>query len=280
MQMKNALCLGTFDGVHIGHRAVFALAESMNRIAVTFLKPPKAVLSGKDELIYTFEDKCRVLKNIGINEIVSLDFNKVKGISPEDFLEEMYRDYHPSVIACGFNYRFGKNGEGNTDLLLSFCERKGIELRSAQPVTYGGETVSSTIIRNYLKNGEIQKANRLLYEPFSFTATVNHGEMRGRTIGFPTINQIYPKELIEIKNGVYKVNVLVDNKEYSGICDIGKRPTYPLDYTISETYIKDFSGDLYGENIKIIPLQFLREEKKFSNLSELKKQITEDLNRI
>ena len=278
--MKNALCLGTFDGVHIGHRAVFALAESMYKIAVTFKKPPKAIISGKDELIYTFEEKCRILKEIGINEIVSLDFEKVRNISPEEFLEEIYEKYNPSVIACGFNYKFGKNGAGNTDLLFEFCKKKGIEFKCAQPATHGGLTVSSTIIRNNLKNGEIEKANKLLYEPFSFTAPVNHGEKRGRTIGFPTINQVYPKELTMIKNGVYKVKVIVDDKEYSGISDIGKRPTYPLDYTISETYIKDFSGDLYDKEVKIIPLQFLREEKKFNNLSELKKQIAEDLDRI
>lgn len=278
--MKNALCLGTFDGVHIGHRAVFALAESMYRIAVTFKKPPKAIISGKEELIYTFEEKCRILKKIGINEILPLDFEKVRDISPENFLEDLYEKYNPSVIACGFNYRFGKNGEGNTDLLFDFCKKKGIEFKFAEPIKYDGETVSSTIIRNNLKNGEIEKANKLLYEPFSFTATVNHGEMRGRTIGFPTINQVYPKELTLIKNGVYKVKVIAENKEYSGISDVGKRPTYPLDYTISETYIKDFSGDLYGKEVKIIPLQFLREEKKFKNLTELKKQIAEDLNKI
>lgn len=278
--MKNALCLGTFDGVHIGHRAVFALAESMNKIAVTFKKPPKAIMSGKDELIYTFKDKCRILKNIGINEIVALDFFEVKNISPKDFLENIYENHRPSVIACGFNYRFGRNGEGNTDLLLDFCNKKGVEFKCAEPVQYLGHTVSSTVIRKNLQNGEIEKANELLYEPFSFTAPVSHGEMRGRTIGFPTINQLYPKELVEIKNGVYKVRVVIENDEYFGIADIGKRPTYPLEYTISETFIKDFDGDLYDKNVKIIPLQYLREEKKFDSLSELKKQIAEDLNRI
>lgn len=278
--MKNALCLGTFDGVHMGHRAVFALAEGMNRIAVTFKKPPKSFLLKKDELIFTFEDKCRILKEIGINEIMPLDFEKVRYIAPEEFLKGMYENYKPSVITCGFNYRFGKNGDGNTDLLWNFCNEKGIEFRCAKSVEYGGKAVSSTIIRNSLKNGEVEKANELLYEPFSFTALVNHGEMRGRTIGFPTINQVYPKELVEIKNGVYKVRVIIGDKDYSGISDIGKRPTYPLDYTISETYIKDFSGNLYDKEVKIIPLQYLREEKKFNDLSELKKQIAEDLNRI
>ena len=126
--MKNALCLGTFDGVHIGHRSVFALAESMNIIAVTFKKPPKAVLSGKEELIYSFPDKCRILKEIGANEIEALNFDSVRDISPDSFLESLYKKYNPSVIACGFNYRFGKNGAGNTELLLEFCKEKGTDL--------------------------------------------------------------------------------------------------------------------------------------------------------
>lgn len=278
--MKNALCLGTFDGVHIGHRAVLALAESMNRIAVTFKKPPKAVISGREELLSTFEDKCRILKKIGINEIISLDFDEVRSVSPESFLEFLYENYSPSVIACGFNYRFGKDGKGNTALLEKFCSEKGIEFKCAQPVEYGGKPVSSTVIRAYLKNGEIQRANELLYEPFSFTAPVKHGAMRGRTIGFPTVNQEYPKELVRLRNGVYKVKVCFDNQEFLGISDIGIRPTYPIDHIISETFIKDFSGDLYEKELKIIPTEFLRDEKKFDNLHSLKKQLEEDLNKI
>lgn len=278
--MKNALCLGTFDGVHIGHRAVLSSAENYNRIAVTFKKPPKAVITGKDELIRTYEDKCRILKNIGINEIVALDFKAVRSVSPQNFLLYLYDNYRPAVISCGFNYNFGKNGEGNVELLENFCKERGIELKCSQPIKYGGETVSSTLIRDYLKKGEINKANELLEEPFSFTAPVKHGAMRGRTIGFPTVNQEYPKELVNIKNGVYKVKVCFENQEYTGISDIGHRPTYPLDYIISETFIKDFSGDLYEKELKIIPTEFLREEKRFNSLEALKKQLDEDLNKI
>ncbi len=278
--MKNALCLGTFDGVHKGHRAVLQSAKEYNRIAVTFEKPPKMIFSGKDELICTYNQKCEILKKIGINEIVALDFDKVRSDSPKEFLDYLYDSFKPSVIACGFNYNFGRNGQGDTYYLADYCNKKGIELRCSSPIEFEGKTVSSTLIRGYIRDGEISKANSLLTEPFSFTGAVKHGAERGRTIGFPTINQEYPKELVKPRFGVYKVKICLDGKEYIGISDIGVRPTYPLDYVISETFIKDFSGDLYGKNVKIIPLEFLRDEKRFENLEELKNQIAEDINKI
>ena len=117
------------------------------------------------------------------------------------------------------------------------------------------------------------KANELLFEPFGFEAEVRKGDQRGRTIGFPTINQKYPDELVKLKFGVYKVKVIVQNQEYIGMCDIGNRPTYPTNEVIVETFIKDFSGDLYFKNVKIVPIEFLREEKKFESLEDLKNQI-------
>ena len=278
--MKTALMLGTFDGVHTGHREVLSLPSEYRKIAVTFKKSPKSVISGIDESITTFEDKCRILKEIGIDEIHPLEFSSVRNIKATDFLKLLYSEYRPAVISCGFNYKFGQNGEGNTKVLEDFCNSYGIELRCVPPVESGGLTVSSTLIRNYLKEGEIKRANQWLYEPFSFTAPVRHGDMRGRTIGFPTINQQYPKELVKIKFGVYKAAVLVDGKEYLGIANIGVRPTYPTDEVISETFIKDFSGDLYEKNVKLIPLEFLRTEKKFNSLEDLKNQIADDIKSI
>ncbi len=278
--MKNALMLGTFDGVHKGHLKVLSPEGDYKRIAVTFSKSPKSVISGKSEAIMTFEDRCNILKKAGIDEVHPLDFASVRDIEAEDFLSGLYKEYNPALISCGFNYRFGKNGKGDHRLLEDFCNEKGITLRCVEPVVTDGQAVSSTLIRNYLKNGEIEKANELLFEPFSFKATVRHGAQRGRTIGFPTVNQEYPKELVKLKFGVYKVKISVDLKEYTGIADIGVRPTYPSDEVISETFIKDFSGDLYGKNVKITPLEFLRGEFKFDSLESLKKQIEDDIKRI
>ncbi len=275
--MKNAVALGTFDGIHIAHREVLNLPSDCKKIAVTFEKPPKMFLSGNYELIMSFEDKYQALKTLGFDEIKILDFSEVKDTEPECFLDFLYKNYDPAVISCGFNYRFGKGGKGDIALLEGFCSQKGITLKVCQEVVTQKQAVSSSRIRDLLKSGEIEKANSLLLEPFSFSAEVIKGDSRGRTIGFPTINQKYPQELVKIKFGVYKTKVLFDGKEYDGITNIGIRPTFESRYVISETYIKDFSGDLYGKNVKIIPCEFLREEIKFSSLSDLKNQIEKDI---
>ncbi len=278
--MKTAIALGTFDGVHIGHRAVLSLPDDYRKIAVTFSLPPKAVISGERALITTPADKCRILQNIGIDEVFSLEFEEVRNMSPIDFLEFLKKKYNPELLSCGFNYRFGKKGAGDSNTIKKFCEENGICFKETEAVTSSGEIVSSTYIRGLLKEGKVEAAAKLLTEPFSFESEVIEGDKRGRTIGFPTANQKYPDELIKLRFGVYKTKIEADGKVYFGITDIGIRPTYELQYVISETYIKDFSGELYGKNLRITPLEFLREEKKFSSLEELKKQIKKDINRV
>ncbi len=275
--MKTAIALGTFDGLHIAHRKVLELPSKYKKTAVTFKIPPKMYFSKTTELLLPFSDKCRLLEGLGFEEIDALEFEEVMNTEPTEFLELIYKKYNPSYISCGFNYRFGKGGAGDTALLKAFCDRKGICLNVCESITQNGEVVSSSTIRNMLKEGRTEEANSLLFEPFSFTAQVEKGDKRGRTIGFPTINQRYPTDLVKVKFGVYKTRVFFDGKGFDGITNIGIRPTFEKDYVTSETYIKDFSGDLYGKNVKIELIKFLREEKKFESLQELKKQIEEDI---
>ncbi|MEE1239377.1 MAG: riboflavin biosynthesis protein RibF [Acutalibacteraceae bacterium] len=275
--MKKAIALGTFDGLHKGHMAVLSLPEEMRKTAVVFPLPPKAILSGEPCSIMTAEDKCTALKKIGIDEIFLLDFNEIKDMPPEDFLRFLKEKFSPDLISCGFNYRFGKKAAGNTELLREFCRENGIKFNCCGAVNEGEEPISSTKIREYLKNGEIENANKLIAFPFSFTEEVVSGDRRGRMIGFPTVNQRYPSELIPIKFGVYKSKIIVDGVEYDGITNIGVRPTWQTDYIISETYIIGFSGDLYGKEITTVPTRFVRKEVKFSSVEELKKQIERDI---
>lgn len=276
--MKTAVALGTFDGLHTAHREVLNLPEGFKKVAVTFNMPPKMLIKGECELILSLQKKCEYLKELGFNQVVILDFDEVKDTLPESFLEYLKNEIQADFIACGFNYRFGKGGVGDTEMLRDYCSQNGIELRvSRSYLLEDGKALSSSHIRSLIKNGEIEKANSFLYKPFGFTTTVQKGDQRGRTIGFPTINQTYPKDLVKLRFGVYKTKVIIDGKELDGITDIGHRPTYATDFVISETFIKDFSGDLYGKEVEIVPVKFLRDEKKFSSLDELKKQIEKDL---
>lgn len=278
--MKTALALGTFDGLHKGHRKVLSLPDGMKKIAVVFPLPPKALITGKPLALMSPEDKISAIRALGTDEIFSLDFEKVRDMLPEEFLEYLADKFSPSLISCGFNYRFGKNAAGDKVLLEGFCNNRGIILNCREPVTENGETVSSTEIRHFLQNGEVEKANALLYKPFSYTAEVISGDRRGRTLGFPTVNQRYPSYLLPPKFGAYVSRVTVSGQEYDGITDIGMRPTFKTDYIISETFIKNFSGDIYGETVTVSPRSFVRGEVRFSSAAELKAQINADLKEL
>ena len=277
--MRNAVALGTFDGLHKGHISVLNIPEGYNKIALTFEKPPKAVKTGEDCLLMTFEQKSKRLEEMGFS-VETLKFNEVSNTKAEEFIKFIKKKFNPAVISCGFNYRFGKDGAGDTKFLKEFCENEDIILNVSDPVTKDGEVISSSRIRDLLKNGKICQANEMLSREFCFENIVIHGDKRGRKLSFPTLNQRYPEGLTPLKFGVYKTEIIVNGRKYLGVTDIGKRPTYPVDFIISETFIKDFCGDLYNKTVKIIPKEFLRNEIKFSSLEELKMQINEDLKQI
>ncbi len=277
--MKTAIALGTFDGVHIGHRSVIkaAVGSGFKAVAVAFPEPPKSIISGDKRLLTSPIAKKKMLENEGIKEVFYLDFAKIRDNSPHEFLNFLKNEFDPAVICCGFNYRFGKNGEGDVLLIEEFCNKNGIEFIKAVPVDIDGVTVSSTYIRDLLEEGKISVANRLLGQPFGFFGAVIKGDRRGRTIGFPTINQLYPEDIAKVKYGVYKSETLVGGKKYNSITNIGIRPTYENGVVSAETYIIDFSGDLYGEVAYVQLIDFLREERKFSSIEELKENIENDI---
>lgn len=278
--MKNAIALGTFDGLHRGHRAVLTLPGEMKKTALIFSLPPKAVLGSEPLALMLPEDKERALYKLGMDEVCALDFEKVRRLSAKEFFEYLVREFSPDYISCGFNYRFGRGAEGNSELLRELCENNGIAFNCLPPVECGNGVVSSTEIRALVREGSIEAANSLLYEPFSYTAEVLDGDRRGRTIGFPTANQRFPDCLVRPRFGVYAVKAEIDGKCYDGITDLGVRPTFKSDFVISETHIRGYSGDIYGKALKISLRRFIRPEKKFSSLEALKEQIKADLGTI
>lgn len=275
--MKTAIALGTFDGLHMGHRAVLAQTSDFFSIAVTFDIPPKSVLTGEPQLLILPQERAKRIKHLGINQVEMQSFNDVKNIKATDYLEYLKQKYNPARIVCGFNYRFGYKAEGNTELLAQFCQKNGIEFICVPPVEKDGKVISSSHIRSLMCEGNIEEATSQIYGGFGFTAPVLHGDARGRTLGFPTANQNYPKELIKLRFGVYISRVTVDGKEYKAITNVGIRPTYRTDAVGCETFIKDFSGDIYGKEMKTELLCFVREEQKFPSTQALKNAILNDV---
>lgn len=278
--MLNGIALGTFDGMHSGHRAVIDAIKGYNRIAVTFKRPPKSYLGAKQELLMTPEDKYQNLLDYGINEVFMPEFSDIRNLTPLEFLEMIKGKYNPKAISCGFNYRFGKNAEGNTEFIADFCKQNDIEFMCCPAVKYEDEVVSSSKIRTMISEGNLEKANSLLFGGFGFSAEVIHGDHRGRTIGFPTLNQIYPVCLVKPKLGVYAVEIEVDGQKFKAITNIGYRPTFKTPIVTAETYIPHFVGDLYGKRLRINLLKFLREEHKFDTVDELKIAIADDVSSL
>lgn len=276
--MKTAIVLGTFDGLHTGHRAVIEKAQGFFCVAVTFEMPPKSVVTGEPQLLMLPQDREERLKQLGVDSVEMQRFEDVKNIEPEQYLELLKEKYNPQRIICGFNYAFGKNARGDTKMLESFCNKNGIEFICVPPVLDDGMIVSSSYIRDLVRSGNMAKATKHIYGGFAFSAMVEHGDARGRQLGFPTANQQYPTELVKPKFGVYLSQVTVDGVRYDAITNIGVRPTYKTDTVGCETYIKDFSGDIYNKKMTIQLLQFVREEQMFSSVDELKSAIINDVN--
>lgn len=270
---KGSIIFGTFDGLHKGHFEVLRQAE-LPATVITFPYPP-AMEEEKELLLSPLLKKNRLLEN-GFSVRI-LDFSKVSHIEAEDFLEKMDAEYKPKIMCCGFNYRFGHCGKGNAALIKRFCEERGIEAKILPVVEQDGVRISSSFIRDLIKRGEVEKANKLLTRPFSISGEVLHGDSRGRTIGHPTVNFFYPEEIVKARHGVYAAACSIEGKRYTAVTYVGNRPTYELDRCIVETNLLGFSGDLYGKHIEIELLSFLREEKKFDSLDQLKAQIESDI---
>ncbi len=275
---KLAIALGMFDSVHIGHKAVLggALNSGLRSTALTFDCIPHKT----GGVVLTSEEKYKKLLETGVDTVEILNFADIREQSPVEFLDSIAAGGSIGLIACGFNFRFGKNAEGDTKLLRKYCAEHKIELFEAEEVKRDGETVSTTYIKKLLSSGELALANELLGEPFKITSPVTRGDQRGKSLGFPTANQIYPEAKVKLKPGVYHTRVTIGMKTFDGVTDIGYRPTFERDIFMAETYIIGFSGNLYGKNITLSFLRYLRDEKKFGSSEELINAIKKDVDEV
>ncbi len=273
------IALGTFDGLHIGHKQVLLsdTAEYDKRITLLFTSHPKKVLTGMSpgELI-TPEKRGYLLSEWGFTPEF-IDFSEIFELTPEEFADEiLVGRYGATALSCGFNYRFGKNASGNPEILAEFCRERGIKLTVCREVDFDGEPVSSTRIRECLKSGDTETAKAMLGRYFSYDFPVVHGDARGRILGSPTINQFFTEDFTVPEFGVYASYTVIEGEKYPSVTNIGVRPTIGNSEKRSETNIIGYQGDLYGQCVEVALVKKIRGEMQFASLEELSGQIAKD----
>lgn len=276
---KNSIALGTFDGLHKGHRAVIDKAKesAYPLLILLFNEHPLKLLTGKTppELMSDGVFK-RLIEKEKLN-CYKIDFSRIVNMTPSEFFFNiLIGELNAGEITCGENYTFGKDGKGNSQTLKELCDKNGILCNIVKTVYYKNEPVSSTRIRKLIADGKMNDVTDMLGRPFSYCFEVIGGSKLGRTIGFPTANQIIPDFFVQMKHGVYASAVEIDGILYPAVTNFGVRPTVDGNNLRSETYIINFSGDLYSKSIEIHLLKYLRSERKLKNTNELSDLIRKD----
>ena len=281
---KSAVALGFFDGLHLGHTQVIVqtLLQELTPIVFTFSRRSVLPKFKQREDIIAYDYKSELLDSMGVKHIFAPDFSDVKDMTAEQFVQEILIDrLNAAFVSCGYDFRFAKGGTADADTLRELCGRHGIKVSVVPAVEIEGETVSSTRIRELIKNGETEKANRFLGYELTYYLEVIHGKKNGRKMGFPTINQTIPEGMTVPKQGVYKSRTQVGGTDYPSVTNIGVKPTINLEEgevrdPLMETHIIGFNGELYGERVRVSLLSFMREERKFDGLRELSRQLEKD----
>lgn len=283
---SQVLAIGQFDGLHLGHASVIESAVSLAARAnlpaslMTFHPHPKEVMKKGDYEGYLTPptQKEAILQQMGIDILYIVEFNDAfSRVSPHNFVVGMLLPLEVHTAVVGFDFRFGYQGEGHADMLHNLSEG-ALEVVTMPPFLIDGEKASSSSIRKYLQEGNIEEANRLLGRPYVLSGTVVGGEKRGRTIGFPTANIQLDEYFVLPSKGVYAVNVTYDGNKISGVMNIGVKPTFHSDgYAPSiEVHLLDFSKEIYDQTLTVELIRYIREERKFGSIDELIAQITKD----
>ena len=285
--------IGSFDGVHSGHQQIIhrlkeeAIRVGGESVIITFYPHPRKVIGSTQNnfsLITTLDEKIELLNKEGIHHLVIVPFTRDFSDQPavnyiRDFL---VKHFHPHTIIIGYDHRFGKNREGNFELLEQYKKEFGYEVKEISEHLLNEVTVSSSKIREAVLNGDIERASQLLGYNYFFEGLVVHGDKRGRTIGFPTANlKMEDKEKLIPGNGVYAVHCSMHqastvNRQLKGMMNIGVRPTVDGLKRMIEVNLFDFNEEIYGELMKVELVKRLRDEKKFNGLDELKQQLQND----
>ena len=281
------LLIGNFDGFHLGHQKLFKLANNYKKKfnlkigVVTFEPMPKMYFnkSIKNFRISNLNQKTRILKSLGIDFVIIKKFDKkFSKIKSYNFIKDiLYKNLKAKYIFVSNNFRFGNKREGNVNQLIKNEKKLKFKIIKTKPLVLKNKLISSTLIRNLLSTGKLEYVNQLLARKWSIESKVQKGRQMGKKIGFPTCNMNIQDYVIP-KLGVYAVRIHQKNnrKILKGIANIGYRPTFNQKKILLEVYIFNFSGNLYNKYLTIEFINFIRKEKKFKNINQLKKQINSD----
>jgi len=280
---KKIFALGFFDGVHLGHQALLdacvrlAAEQSAQPAAITFDRHPLSLFAADvPPLLLSSSDRQQLLTRYGIENIWELSVTKeVMSTSWEVFLEDLVSRGAAGFV-CGADFRFGHRGKGTSEKLRRFCDAHSFPCEIVPEQSLDSRRISSTHIRNLIEQGDMATANRFLGHPHILSGEVMPGRQLGRTIGVPTANIPIPAGVIVPKCGVYACRAAVDGQQYAAVTNIGSRPTVGGHQVRAESWLLDFSGDLYGKILTLEFYGFLRPEEKFDSLEALKDQIRQD----
>ena len=286
---KNSIILiGNFDGLHAGHQKLFKQAKKFKKKlnlklgVITFDPIPKMFFDKKikNYRISNFDQKVSYFEKFNVDFLINKNFNKTfSKVTCSKFIENiLYKSLNVKYIFVSNNFRFGYKREGNVSLLKSYQKKYKYKLVNPKPLIIKNKVISSTLIRKLIQNGELNSANKILKRNWSIEGTVEKGRMMGKKIGFPTCN-IDIKNYILAKTGVYavKARVKTSRKFYKGIANLGYRPTFNQKKLLLEVNLFNFSGNLYNKKLSVEFLKFIRGEKKFNGVDDLRNQIKRDL---
>jgi riboflavin kinase / FMN adenylyltransferase len=282
------LAIGVFDGVHRGHQAVISTsadhAKAVNGtpVVVTFDPHPEKVLRPEraPHLITATQHKIALIRNLGVRQLLMINFDQqFAATEPEDFVEQLVSHSKPLREICvGHEWSFGRKRRGNLDLLKKLGQRFDFQVVGVPQVKANGEVVSSTAIRQAIEKGDFASAAAMLGREYTILGTVTRGDNLGKKIGFPTANLSAHSEQFP-PNGVYAAEAKIDNELHRGVINLGVRPTVSggKKERVLEIHLFDFNRDIYGQNVEVRFIKFLRPEKKFENLEALVQQIRQDV---
>jgi len=288
------LTIGNFDGAHLGHQAVFARTKEVAKrlgassVALTFKPHSQMALRPESapKLLMTYEEKAEAILATGVDFVVEEPFSRELSQTPAEtfFREYLLGPLSPRAIVVGYDFAFGSDRQGSQEKLEELCATSGVEIEILQPFRLGGEVVSSTAIRRAIAAGEMERATAMLGRPFFYRGVVERGEGRGRAIGFPTANLAMSQKVV-VPLGVYACTARVDGRAFEAVTNVGVRPTFarsqaesPADWpALIEVHLLDTTQDLYGKTLEVDMRSFLRPERKFSGVEELKVHIAKDV---